>query len=147
MDPIHIVKLHKELLTFWNTRDAKGMASLFTEDANVIGFDGSQMNGKSEIETEMSKIFDSHKTSTYVWKVREVRFLNSTVAVLCAIVGMVPPGKKDIKPDVNAIQALVATSRSDDWKITLFQNTPARFDGRPELSQQMTEELRALLPQ
>jgi len=40
-----IEKLYKELLDFWNRQDAEGMASLFTEDGNIVGFDGSQMNG------------------------------------------------------------------------------------------------------
>jgi uncharacterized protein (TIGR02246 family) len=145
MNSSQIETLHKELLGFWNDRDGKGMASLFSENANVIGFDGSQMNGKSEIETELVKIFGSHKTAKYVWKIKEIRFLNSTTSILRAVVGMVPPGKTDIKPDVNAIQSLVATQESGGWKISLFQNTPARFDGRPELSENLTNELKQLL--
>jgi hypothetical protein len=31
------------------------------------------------------------------------------------------------------------------WRIALFQNTPAQFHGRPELVQQLTEQLRQLL--
>lgn len=48
MESIAIEKLHTELLTFWNNQNGVGMASLFTEDANVIGFDGSQMNGVTD---------------------------------------------------------------------------------------------------
>lgn len=145
MDVSEIETLHKNLLSFWNNTDAKGMASLFTNDASVIGFDGSQNNGKSEIEREMAKIFESHKTSRYVWKIKEVRFLNNSTALLRAVAGMIPPGKKELKPDVNAVQTLVATLQTDGWKIALFQNTPARFDGRPELAEQLTNELSKLL--
>jgi hypothetical protein len=31
---------------------------------------------------------------------------------------------------------------NNDLKIQLFQNTPAQFHGRPEIVEQMTEELR-----
>jgi hypothetical protein len=40
---------------------------------------------------------------------------------------------------------LVAVKRGDDRRIELFQNTPAQFHGRPELSEALTEELRQLL--
>jgi uncharacterized protein (TIGR02246 family) len=145
MEHAEIETIHKELLSFWNKQDAKGMASLFAEDANVIGFDGSQINGKSDIELEMQKIFKDHETSRYIWKVQEVKFLNNGTALLRAVVGMVPPGKRDIKPDVNAIQSLIATLQSGSWKISLFQNTPARFDGRPELVEKLNSELREVL--
>jgi len=141
MNKATIEKLHKELLTFWNNQDAKGMASLFYKNGNVIGFDGSQMNGQPEIQTELEKVFENHKTASYVWKVEEIRFLNPQTALLRAIVGMVPPGKKELNPATNAIQSLVAISENEIWKICLFQNTPAQFHGRPELVTAMTKEL------
>jgi len=145
MERSPIEKLHEELLTYWNNQDASGMASLFTMDANVIGFDGSQMNGQVQIETELKQVFANHKTANYVWKIEEVRFLGSHVALLRAIVGMVPPGKKEINPATNAIQSLIAIKQNDIWKISLFQNTPAQFHGRPELVDAMTKELTRLL--
>ena len=46
---------------------------------------------------------------------------------------------------VNAIQILVAARRDGQWRIELFQNTPAAFHGRPEASEVLTAELRAAL--
>jgi hypothetical protein len=43
------------------------------------------------------------------------------------------------------IQTLIAVKRDGQWRIVLFQNTPAQLHGRPELVQAMTEELRQLL--
>ena len=80
-----------------------------------------------------------------MWKVEEVRFLNDQVALLRAIAGMVPPGKKEINPATNAIQSLTAVLENEEWKIALFQNTPAQFHGRPQLVQGMTKKLSALL--
>lgn len=140
-----IEELHKQLLTSWNNQDATQMASLFTGNGSVVGFDGSANNGSIEIEKEMGKIFKDHKTARYVWKVREVRFLSADIALLRAVVGMVPPGEKNIKPERNAIQSLVAVKENEDWKIALFQNTPAQYDGRPEVSEALTKELNALV--
>src|SRR5216117_1423549 len=131
METIAIEKLHKELLTFWNDQSGVGMASLFTEDANVIGFDGSQMNGRSQIETELKQVFANHRTARYVWKIEEIRFLDTQTALLRAIVGMVPPGKTELNSATNAIQSLIAIKQNGLWKISLFQNTPAQFHGRP----------------
>jgi uncharacterized protein (TIGR02246 family) len=147
MNKEEIEKLHFDLLSAWNNQDAQSMASLFSKDANLIGFDGSQINGQTTIEPEMSKIFADHKTASYVWKVEEVRFLSSQIALLRAIVGMIPPGKKEINPEKNAIQSLVAIVESETWKISLFQNTPAQFHGRPQLVDQMTKQLNELIKQ
>ena len=141
MEKSSIEKLHANLLTCWNDKDSSGMSALFTSDGSAIGFDGSQMNGRNEIAKELAKVFVDHKTASYVWKVEEVRFLDSDVAVLRAIVGMVPPDKTEINPETNAIQSVVAILENDSWKIALYQNTPAQFHGRPELVEQMTKKL------
>jgi len=132
-------------LDCWNKRNAQDFAALFEEDGNQIGYDGSQVNGRTEIESHLSQIFADHMTSAYVGKVREVRFLSPKVAILRAVAGMVPHGQTDINPATNAIQSLVAAKRDGQWRIVLFQNTPAQFHGRPELAEQLTEELRELL--
>lgn len=140
-----IHSLYHELLDCWNQRSAECFAELFSEDGNSVGFDGSQMNGRREIASQLGQIFGDHQTATYLGKVREVRFLTSDVAVLRAVVGMVPPGQDDINPAVNAVQTLVAVRGEGRWRIAVFQNTPAAYHGRPELAEKLTEELRELL--
>lgn len=137
--------LYREMLDGWNRRNADAFAASFDEDSDVVGFDGSQMKGQAEIASTLRQIFADHLTAPYVSKVREVRFLSPEIAILRAIVGMVPHGQFDIAPQLNAIQTLVAMKRNGQWRITIFQTTPAQFHGRPELVQQMTEELRQLL--
>ncbi|MGQ0602306.1 MAG: SgcJ/EcaC family oxidoreductase [Anaerolineales bacterium] len=137
--------LYRELLDRWDARDAKGFATQFTEDGSCVGFDGSQMNGRADIETTLSRIFADHVTSAYVAKVREVRGLTPDSAVLRAVVGMVLPGASDLNPAVNAVQALVTVREAGQWRIAHFQNTPAAFHGHPELAERLTEELRQVL--
>ncbi len=136
--------LYERLLDAWNERDAAAYADQFTPDASVIGFDGSMMNGQEEVRSQLSVIFAHHQTARYVAIVREVRTLSTDVVLLRAVVGMVPPGQTTLNPNVNAVQTLVAQKREGAWRIALFQNTPAQFHGRPELAQQLTEELQAL---
>jgi hypothetical protein len=58
---------------------------------------------------------------------------------------MVPPQQSDLNPNVNTHHTLVVVKGEGEWRIQLFQNTPAQFHGRTELVEQMTAELRALL--
>jgi uncharacterized protein (TIGR02246 family) len=134
--------LYERLLTSWNQRDATAYASLIADDGLVIGFDGSTMHGSAETERSLSQIFADHQTAPYFWKVRSVREMAPGVAVLHAVVGMVPPGQSDINAAANAIQTMTVVQQHGQWRIALFQNTPAAFHGRPEVSEALTQELR-----
>lgn len=140
-----IQEIYQKLIDAWNNRDAEEMAGLFAEQGVQIGFDGSKVVGKAEILSHVKPIFEDHPTAPFVTKIKSIRPLGKDAALLHAIAGMIPPGKTDIEPDVNAHQTLVAVKINDHWQIELFQNTPAVFHGRPELVDKMTEELRELL--
>jgi uncharacterized protein (TIGR02246 family) len=137
--------LYEQILRAWNQRDAAAMAACFAEDANMIGFDGSQVDSRAEIENHLRPIFADHPTAAYVAKVREVRLLGSGVGILRAVAGMVPPGSDDLKPDRNTIHTLVAVQSEDGWRAALFQSTPAAWHGRQRDSEALTEELRGVL--
>jgi uncharacterized protein (TIGR02246 family) len=133
--------LYRRLLDAWNARDADAFAELFAHDGVAIGFDGSQATG-GEIRDHLAPIFRDHPTAAYIAKTREIRSLGHDVALLRAIVGMVPPGADELNPETNALQSLIAAREEDrGWSIALFQNTPAQYHGRPELVAQHTAEL------
>jgi uncharacterized protein (TIGR02246 family) len=138
--------LYRRFLSAWNDQDADAMASCFADDGEMIGFDGSHARGSRGVREHLAPIFADHQTAMFVTSVREVRMLSDTVGLLRAAAGMVPPDGSDINPAVNTHHTVVA-QKSDDsrWRIALFQNTPARFDGRPEEVERWTEELRAAL--
>lgn len=136
-------ELYAQLLQAWDKRNARNYALLFASDASLIGFDGSQVNGQLQIGAHVSEVFTHHQTPCYVGIVREVRQLSADTTVLRANAGLIPPGKDDIDPALNAVQSLVAVKKGGAWKIALFQNTPAQFHMHPEQSKALTEELRA----
>jgi uncharacterized protein (TIGR02246 family) len=144
-DETEVCTLYQRIIDAWNKHDATAYAAPFAEDGEVIGFDGSQMVGRAEIAATLQQIFADHLTAPYISKIRAVRFLNAEVAILRAVVGMIPPGQADIVPALNAHHTLIATRQDDTWCIVLFQNTPAQFHGRPDLVQQWTNELRQML--
>jgi uncharacterized protein (TIGR02246 family) len=136
--------LYAQLLTAWNDRDADRFGSLFAPDGESVGFDGTQSHGP-QIAEHLKTVFTDHPTAAYVAKVREVRAVGPDAAVLRAIVGMVPPGGDKLKPDVNAVQTLLAERVASGWRIVLLQNTPAQHHGRPDLVEQHTAELALLV--
>ena len=134
-----VTELYEQLIRGWNNHDAAAFAEPFADDGVVIGFDGSEMIGRSAIREELARIFADHETAPYVTKVRDVRSPAPGVEVLRASAGMIPPGKSELEPSRNTQQTVVAARD----EIVLFQNTPAQFHGRPELVEQMTRELEA----
>jgi uncharacterized protein (TIGR02246 family) len=140
-------ELYAHLIEAWDKRNARDFALLFASDANVVGFDGSQVNGQLEVGAHLTEIFSHHQTPHYVWIIREVRLIATDVTLLRANSGLVPNGKDDIEPALNAVQSMVAVKKGGAWKIALFQNTPSALDMRPDLAKQLTEELRSRLKQ
>jgi uncharacterized protein (TIGR02246 family) len=138
-------ELYARLLDAWDKRNARDFALLFASEGNLVGFDGTQVNGQLEVGAHLTEIFTHHQTPRYVSIVREVRLLAADVSVLRANTGLVPPGKDDIDPALNAVQSMVAVKKGGNWKIALLQNTPAAFHERPELAKKLSEELRARL--
>lgn len=139
-----VLALYEDLLTAWNRRDAPAYAALFAPDGALVGFDGGQVAG-ADVEDHLAPIFADHPTAAYVWKVREVRSLGADVVLVRAIVGMVPPGRDELNPAANAVQSLVARRQAGEWRIVLFQNTPAQYHGRPDLADRHTGELSELV--
>jgi len=140
-----IRQLYTRLIAAWNRRDAEAFAAPFGRDGVSIGFDGSTASG-AEVRDHLAGVFADHSTSTYVVKIRDVRRLGADASLLRSIVGMIPPGSQELKPDVNALQTLVAVREDDGWRVALLQNTPAQYHGRPDLVAQHTAELQQLLP-
>jgi uncharacterized protein (TIGR02246 family) len=140
-----IRELYRQLLEAWDKRNARDFALLFALDGNIVGFDGAQVFGQTDIGAHLSEIFSHHQTARYVSIIREVRALTDGATILSAVAGMVPPDKDDINPDVNAVQTLIAVKKASAWKVALFQNTPAALHGRPDAAKKLTVELRAAL--
>jgi uncharacterized protein (TIGR02246 family) len=143
MSENEVEALYQKLIAGWNAHDGEAMAEPFTADGVIIGFDGSLSSGKKTISTEMATIFADHETGRYAVKLQSVRALGPQAVILQAIAGLVPPGQSAINPETNSHQTVVAEDQDGQWRIVLFQNTPAQFHGRPELVEDMTRELQA----
>src|SRR5262245_38930219 len=136
--------LYRRLLDGWNARDAVAFAGCFADDGAVIGFDGSEHRGREVIAEQIQQIFADHATGAYVGKIRGIRRLGDTAAVLRSVAGVVPAGQDELNPLLHSVQSLVAELVGGEWRIVLYQNTPAAYHGRPELGHALTAELAPL---
>lgn len=144
-DEAAIRNLYQQLVDGWNAASGDAFAAPF-EDGDLVGFDGTHFKGRQEIALFHQHLFDMFlKGSRLVGKVRSVRFLTSDVAIMHTVGGTVMAGQSDLEPERNSVQTLVAVKRNGKWSLAAFQNTRATYMGRPEESQKLTEELRALL--
>jgi uncharacterized protein (TIGR02246 family) len=145
-DEAAIRALYQQLMDGWNAANGGAFASPFEEDADLVGFDGTSIKGRHEIALFHQRLFDMFlKGSRLVGKVRSLRFATPDVAVMHTVGGTVMAGQTDLEPERNSTQTLVAVKRNGKWILAAFQNTRATYNGRPEESQKLTEELRTLL--
>jgi uncharacterized protein (TIGR02246 family) len=134
--------LYVRLLTAWNNRDARAMSECFDDDAVMIGFDGSTVEGRTKIEGHLAPIFKDHPTAAYTAILRsEHRY--GDISLLRADAGMLPPGKQDIKSDTIARQTVVARNTNAGWRIVQFQNTPIALDQNKPARAAIYDELQA----
>jgi uncharacterized protein (TIGR02246 family) len=143
IDRSEIERLYRDLLDAWNARDAEAFADRFAEDGATYGFDGSELSGLDAIAGELRRVFADHETGRYVAVVRSVRALGEDVALLRGVAGIVPPGRDDVDPELNAAQTLLAERAGGRWRVVQLQNTPAPYHGRPEAVEALTAELRS----
>ena len=102
-------------------------ASVFTEDADLVGFDGHRLQGVGEIAAFHAMLFEKWlKGTTLVGCVRSIRFITGEVAVVHAVGNTkLKPGRPPTKERIS-IQTLVAIIQDGRWKFAAFQNTRLR---------------------
>ena len=116
--------LYQQLMDGWNQGSGDAFAAVFTEDGDLIGFDGTHFKGRQEIAPFHQRLFDKWlKGSRLVGQVKDVRFLSPEVALMHAVGGTVLRGKSEPVPERDSIQTLVATRQDGEWRLAAFQNT------------------------
>lgn len=141
-DPaIEVCEVYRRLIRSWNDCQALRFSSLMTNDATLIGFDGTCVNGKDCIFTHLDQVFENHTPPRYISKIRMIRPLTPDIYFLEAVAGMVRDGHLDIDPHLNTIQTLILRREGSHWKVEHMQSTPAAFHGREEDQRTLTHEL------
>jgi len=123
-DEAAVRAVYQQFMDGWNQGSGAALAAVFTEDGDLVGFDGTHFKGPQEIAPFHQQLFDKWlKGSRLVGQVKDVRFLSSDVALMHAVGGTVIRGKSEPVPERDSIQTLVAARQGDEWRLAAFQNT------------------------
>ncbi len=119
--------LYQELMDGWNRGSGDAFAAVFTEDGDLVAFDGTHFKGREEIAPFHQELFEKWMKGTrLVGEVKDVRFLSPGVALMHAVGSTVMRGKSEPSPERDSIQTLVAVREGGEWRLAAFQNTRGR---------------------
>jgi uncharacterized protein (TIGR02246 family) len=123
--------VYQRMMDAWNEGSGDAFAAVFTDDGDLVGFDGHHLRGRKEIAPFHQELFDKWlKGSRLVGKVQDIRFLGPDVAVMHAIGGTIMRGKSKPAPARDSIHTLVVTRARPGRQIVAFQNTRLRIIDR-----------------
>jgi uncharacterized protein (TIGR02246 family) len=126
-DEAAVCDLYQELMDGWNRGSGAAFAAPFTENGDLVAFDGTHFMGRREIAPFHQELFDRWMKGTrLVGRVKDVRFLSPDVALMHAVGSTVMRGKSEPSPERDSIQTLVAVRRDGEWRLAAFQNTRVR---------------------
>jgi uncharacterized protein (TIGR02246 family) len=118
---------YERLMDGWNIGSAQAFADTFAEDGQLVGFDGTHLEGCAAIAAFQRPLFEKWlKGTRLVGKVKNVKILTPDLALVHAIGGTVMRGHAKADPARDSIQTLVMTKREGSWQVLAFQNTRLR---------------------
>lgn len=126
-DDAAVRRLYDELTGAWNEASGARFAAAFTQDGDLVAFDGTHQRGRDVIEGVQQELFDTWvKGTRLTGSVRSVRFLGPDTALMHAVGGTIKRGKTKPARARDSIQTLVAVRTGDGWRLAAFQNTRVR---------------------
>jgi uncharacterized protein (TIGR02246 family) len=126
-DEAAVRDLYQQLMDGWNQGSGEAFAAAFTEDGDLVAFDGTHFKGREEIALFHQELFDKWlKGSRLVGEVKDVRFLSPDIVLMHAVGSTVMRGKSEPSPERDSIQTLVAIRQDGEWRLAAFQNTRVR---------------------
>jgi uncharacterized protein (TIGR02246 family) len=119
--------LYHELIEGWNEGSGARFAAAFTEDGDLVAFDGTHLRGRSLIAEFQQELFDKWvKGTRLTGTIDHLRFLDANTAIMHATGGTIMRRKTKPARARESIQTLVAVRTSDGWRLAAFQNTRVR---------------------
>jgi len=127
-----VLELGQALQDAWNRGDAAGYASLFTDDADFVAWNGLHGRGRQAIEDGHRPLFDGPLAGSRMILVDDdaesappqaLRFVRPDVAIM-VISGVVTLANQSATgPDHKSVQTFVLSKDGNRWRVTAFQNT------------------------
>lgn len=124
-DEAEVRALLQRLNEAWG--DADVYAALFTEDADYVIFDGSQVTGRAAIAESHRPLFEGFmRGSRLASQITDLRFLTPDVALVHSKGAVIQKRQKQASRRAISVQTTVVVRRDGRWQITAFHNTRYR---------------------
>lgn len=105
----------------WCHGDGDAYASVFTEDADFIAFDGSHTTGREAIAASHQELFDRYLQNTCLQgAIERIKFLSADTATVYVLSGTRFDNRQVVRRP--SIQTYVAVRQNDRWLFSSFHN-------------------------
>lgn len=127
-----ILGLGQALQDAWNRGDAAGYASLFTDDADFVAWNGTYGRGRQAIEDGHRRLFGGPLAGSRMALVDDdpearppesVRFVRPDAAIMVLSGVVTLAGQTAARPDHESVQTFMLTKEGSRWRVAAFQNT------------------------
>jgi uncharacterized protein (TIGR02246 family) len=124
-DEAEIRLLLQRLNEAWGNADA--FAALFTEDADYVIFDGSQVKGREAIAESHRPLFEGFMRGSHLEaQITALRFLTPEVALVHGKGAVVQRYQKKPSRRAISVQTNVVVKQNGRWLVAAFHNTRYR---------------------
>ncbi|QNL48208.1 SgcJ/EcaC family oxidoreductase [Olivibacter sp. SDN3] len=123
-DVKEIMALEKLSAAGWAAGDGEMLASVYTDRADYVTFNGEWLQSKKEIDLVHQDLFDGVLKGSSIEnrEVRSIRFITDSVALVHMTGAVKHKGRKRPAKSRASIQTLVALKTAGEWKFTAFHN-------------------------
>ena len=127
-----IHQLGQALKDAWNRGDAAGYASLFTDNADFVAWNGTHGRGRQAIEDGHRRLFDGPFAGSRMVLVddhaesgppQSLRFVGPDVAIMVTSGAVTLASQSATGPDHQSVQTFVLIKNGNRWQVTAFHNT------------------------
>lgn len=123
VDEDAIRELPLRMISAWNAGDGEALASVFSDTADFIAFEGTRLTGRAEIAAFHQDIFATVvRGSKLDGEVEFVRLLSPELAVMHARARTTLPGASMPSPSRESMQLFVVAKSGDRWQVEALMN-------------------------
>jgi uncharacterized protein (TIGR02246 family) len=127
-DHARFEQLQRQQYDAWHQEDGAAFAATFTENADMVTFNGDHLSTRARIATGMQYYFDNYIGRTTLRELDEhVRYVTPNHVVIVRTTCILNEGESDCRPDSSSTNTNVLVKRHGTWLQDSFQNT-RKFD-------------------
>lgn len=127
-----IHQLGRDLQDAWNRGDAAAYASLFTDDASFVAWNGSYGYGRQAIQDAHRRLFEGPLAGSRMVLAGDdaeparpewLRFVRPDTAIMVTSGAVALASRSATGPDHHSVQTFVLIKNGHRWQVAAFHNT------------------------